>query len=211
MIVVGGGSSTRFGGDKLIVEIAGRPLISHTLDSVVEHVDVCVAVCGPAAAQAVAASHPRVIITPGGSTRTLSELAGLSALGDEAGLIGIHDAARPAVRGSLVDRLFTLAAARGGAVPLVDPGRMILDRRTQQPVGGLRGAQTPQVFRGPDLMAAYARAADAGYDGHDTAEIMQRFAELEIVGVPGDPTNIKVTYPDDLSLVTDLLEGLSRT
>jgi 2-C-methyl-D-erythritol 4-phosphate cytidylyltransferase len=67
-------------------------------------------------------------------------------------------------------------------------------------------AQTPQVFRGEELVAAYMKAARIEYEAQDTAEIAQRFSKLEIKGVLGDPTNIKVTHPADIDLVRPLLE-----
>ncbi|MGD2043988.1 MAG: 2-C-methyl-D-erythritol 4-phosphate cytidylyltransferase [Acidimicrobiia bacterium] len=211
MIIVGGGSSTRFGSDKLLAEVAGRPLIAHTIDAVADHVDSCVVVCRPEILDEVVAIREGIIAAPGGATRTLSEMAGLAALGGEVDLIGIHDAARPAVEGALVDLLFSTAAEQGGAVPVVAPEKVILDRKTHRPAMGLRLAQTPQVFRGPDLMSAYVKAARTGYEAHDTVEVMQRFAGVTIVAVPGDPANVKVTFPEDLDPVSETIRARSRT
>lgn len=211
MIIVGGGSSTRFGSDKLLAEVAGRPLIAHTIEAVVDHVDSCVVVCRHEIIDEIAGLHDRIVVTPGGTTRTSSEMAGLAALGGEVDLIGIHDAARPVVKGLLVDRLFSIAAKQGGAVPVVPPEKVIIDRKTHRPVVGLRRAQTPQVFRGPELMAAYVRAAQADYEGHDTSGVMERFADVTIVAVPGDHANVKVTYPQDIELVGDTIRATSRT
>jgi 2-C-methyl-D-erythritol 4-phosphate cytidylyltransferase len=211
MIVVGGGSSTRFGADKLMVEVDGRPLIAHTIDAVRSHVDICVVVCRREVAPEVSRLRPDVRVAVGGPTRTLSEMSGLAAIGQEVDLIGIHDAARPVVESSMVERLFERAATKGGAVPLSEYQNLILDRRTQAPVAGLHGAQTPQVFRGPELMAAFVRAAEAGFEGHDTVEVVERFSDLTIVAVAGDPGNVKVTYARDLETVRERLSGPSRT
>jgi 2-C-methyl-D-erythritol 4-phosphate cytidylyltransferase len=211
MIVVGGGSSTRFGTNKLLAEVAGRPLIAHTIDAVARHVDRCVVVCRAEITPRVEALSDGVTITQGGVSRTLSEMAGLAALGGEADLIGIHDAARPAVDGDLIDRLFSTAWDHGGAIPLIATEGMIIDRKTHRPVEGLRRAQTPQVFRGPDLMMAYVKAAQAGFEGHDTSEVMEEFSDVTIVGVPGDRANVKVTYPQDLDLVRATLTARSGT
>jgi 2-C-methyl-D-erythritol 4-phosphate cytidylyltransferase len=211
MIIVGGGSSTRFGSDKLLAEVAGRPLIAHTIEAVVGHAHHCVVVCRHEIIDEVAGLDDRIAVTPGGTTRTLSEMAGLAALGGEVDLIGIHDAARPVVKGLLVDRLFSIAAKQGGAVPVVPPEKVIIDRKTHRPALGLHRAQTPQVFRGPELLAAYVRAAQAGYEGHDTSEMMERFSDVTIVAVPGDRANVKVTYPRDLDVVGETIRARSRT
>ena len=211
MIVVGGGSSRRFGSDKLLAEVNGRPLIGHTIDAIAERVDICVVVCGPEVAEALGQSHPDIVVVRGGATRTRSEIEGLAVLGDTPALIGIHDAARPLVSADSTDRLFALAEEHGGAVPVLEAGRVMIDKATRLPVTGLRRAQTPQVFRGPELLAAYDRAARAGFEGHDTVEVVQEYSELEIVAVPGDPSNIKVTFPADLETIRASLAGPSRT
>lgn len=211
MVVVGAGSSTRFGADKLMIEVAGRPLVAHTIDAVVSEVDVCVVVCRPEIVGTISELRPDVAVTVGGATRTASEMAGLAALGGEMDLIGIHDAARPLVTSSTIDRLFRAAEESGGALPLLALDRLLLDRRTHRPVPDLWGAQTPQVFRGPELMGAYVRAARAGFEGHDTVEVVERYSDLTIVGIAGDPANLKVTYPSDLERVEDRLRGASHT
>jgi 2-C-methyl-D-erythritol 4-phosphate cytidylyltransferase len=211
MIVVGGGSSTRFGTDKLMVEVGGRPLIAHTVDAVREYVDVFVVVCRAEVVTTVEGLATGAIVTPGGVTRTLSEMAGLAALGAGFDLIGIHDAARPSPEGATIERLFTIADETGGAVPVIAPERLILDKETLRPVPGLARAQTPQVFRGDDLTSAYLRAARSGFEGHDTHEVMERFGDVTVVAVPGDETNVKVTYPADLETIRDRFRGPSRT
>ena len=211
MVVVGGGSSTRFGTDKLMVEVAGRPIISHAIESVVPHVDVCVVVCRSEIRARVAGLHPGVIVVEGGISRTRSEIAGLAALPNHIDVIGIHDAARPLVSPDTIRYLFETAARRGGAVPLLATTNLVIDRETGHPIVGVRGAQTPQVFRGPELIAAYARASVEDFEGHDTVEVMERFGKVEITAVGGDPDNVKVTYPEDLDVVKTLLEAPFRT
>lgn len=211
MVVVGGGASTRFGGDKLMVDVDGLPLICHTIEAVIGHVDVCVVVCRADISEPVAELRPDVTVTTGGATRTESEMAGLAVIGQEVDLIGIHDAARPLVDGRTIDRLFETAEAAGGAVPLLAHDRLILDRETQLPVTSVLRAQTPQVFRAGDLMTAYSEAAAAGFEGHDTVEVMERFGDVKIIGIDGDPANVKVTYPGDLDRVRERLSGPSHT
>lgn len=211
MIVVGGGSSSRFGSEKLLVEVAGRPLILHTLETVSAHVDTCVIVCRPDLVDTVAGLTPGVVVTSGGATRTRSEMEGIAALGAAHDLVGIHDAVRPVVSGALLEELFAVAAERGGAVPVLAVKGLLVDRTTHNPVSGAVRAQTPQVFRGPELVAAFERAARARFEGHDTVAVVSAHSDLEIVAVPGDTGNVKVTYPGDLERVSQALSGPSRT
>lgn len=198
MVVVAGGSGSRFGSDKLAADIGGRPLVAHTVAAVVPLVDRCILVGRPDSVTWLQSLQLDVEVVPGGATRTHSEMAGLAALGQPPDLIGIHDGVRPLVTRALVEALFQAAAEAGGAVPLVRPRELIVDRSTLRPAGGLCFAQTPQVFRGPELMAAYVGAAQTGFEGRDTAEVVERFGALEIAAVDGDPGNFKVTYPVDL-------------
>ena len=205
MIIVGGGDSSRFGGDKLMTPIAGRPLIAHTVAAVAGSADVCVLVCRQDQADQVIGALPDVLVVVGGPTRTQSEMAGLAALPDEIALIGIHDGARPLVSRPLIELLFETAAKVGGAVPVLEPSRPLVRRSNLGPVPAAV-AQTPQVFRGPALQAAYRMAAAHGFQGHDTAEVVRAFSDLEIAAVNGDPGNLKVTYRSDLDTVRAALD-----
>lgn len=206
MVVVAAGRSVRFGGDKLMTEVAGLPLVAHTVFAVRDHVDRCILVCREDQIPALARLDLGVALVPGGPSRTASEMAGLAAIGDPAGLIGIHDGARPLVSSALIDVLFETAARAGGAVPVVDPSLPLVRKSDLAPVARAVVAQTPQVFRGEQLLAAYVAAAKMGYEAQDTAEIAQRFGNLTIEAVGGEAGNIKVTEPGDIELVRAGLE-----
>lgn len=211
MIVVAGGTATRFGGDKLMTEIGGRPLIAHTVERVAASADITVVATRTDLVEQVKDLDLGVVVTAGGETRTDSELAGLTALGAEFDLIGIHDGARPLVTRELVDLLYRTADDVGGAVPVIDVETPLVERRTLRPVRDAVRVQTPQVFRGPELLAAYVRAAQTAFAGHDTVDVIHQFSDIEIAAVPGDAANIKVTYPQDLDIVRKTLEDPSRS
>lgn len=210
MIVVGGGSSSRFGSDKLMTDVAGQPLIAHTIAALQDHVDVCVLVCRTDQYEDLDSLDLGVGIVVGGATRTDSEMSGLAALGGEYDLIGVHDGARPLISGELIERLFDKADEVGAAVPVLEPDTLLIDRKSLRPVQNATTIQTPQVFTGPALLAAYVRAAQTAFQGHDTVEVVHEFGDLTIAAVPGDPLNIKVTEPADLEKVAEILEGLFR-
>ncbi len=116
----------------------------------------------------------------------------------------IHDGARPLVSAALVRSVLAAARADGGAVPglphddlaVVDGGGHL----TGPARAGLVSVQTPQGFRAAPLLAAYEAAARVGFSGTDTAACVERFADLPVVGVLGDPRNLKITYAHDLAL-----------
>ena len=205
MVIVGAGSSKRFGRDKLLTPVAGLP----SVNTIRPTVDRCVLVHREDQHQRLASLRLDVDLVVGGATRTESEGAGLAALEDEYDLIGIHDAARPLISVGLIEELFDAADESGGAIPVVTPEGPVVDRRTLQPAGKVGAAQTPQVFRSGFLREAFASVPDDGLEAHDTAELVQRHTDCSIAAVRGDPANLKVTYPEDVSLVEELLRRRS--
>ena len=125
----------------------------------------------------------------------------------------IHDAVRPGVSLSLIGRV--CAALRSHAVanvvlPVVDTlievdvdGRMrrVPDRAL------LRRVQTPQGFRAPVLFEAYHRAmADPDFRATDDCSVVFRYCpEIDIALVPGEERNLKLTYPEDLTVLAHYL------
>ena len=194
-----------------MADVADRPLLAHTLDAVSQAADLVVVATREDLVDHVSSFAPGVVVVKGGHTRTDSELAGLTALGREFDLIGVHDGARPLVSPELIETLYKTAHTVGGAVPAQDVQGLVINRLDYQPVDDVVRMQTPQVFRGPELLAGYVKAAQSGFEGHDTVDVIMRFTDLEIEAVQGDPDNIKVTFPEDLEYVRKRLEGPSRS
>ena len=157
------------------------------------------------AVETIASKPSNVVI--GGPSRHLSELAGIRALADliESGaieIVAIHDGARPFLTHDLLNRLLDAAVSHGGAIPGL-PIEAPLYRATSEglrllPSQDLRRVQTPQVFHARVLLEAYQASAAAGFEGVDTAETVERFSDLEVKVIPGDPRNIKITFVEDL-------------
>lgn len=113
-IIVAGGSGTRFGnpGGKLLIEVAGKPLITWTLEAfdAAERVDRIIVVCPFEKAGEIRslAVEPYAISTPvefaqSGAERQDSTRSGLDAAGDEFGIVLVHDAARPLILPETID------------------------------------------------------------------------------------------------------------
>jgi 2-C-methyl-D-erythritol 4-phosphate cytidylyltransferase len=198
MIVVAAGSGTRFAADKMMAPVEGAPLVSLTVRRIRDLVDQCVLVCREEHLGKLRQIELPVELVIGGATRTASEMAGLKSLRGSPDLIGIHDGARPNPSRNLVESLFEVAARVGGAIPVVPPHPLLIDRQTHRPVSGLMAAQTPQVFDGPTLLECYRRAEEEGFVGQDTLDVVSRFSRLPVGAVPGEESNLKVTYPADL-------------
>lgn len=204
MIIVAGGSASRFGSDKLMADVAGRPLIAWTINTILPLVDECVLVTREDQLGSLGAMFPDVTMVVGGQSRTESEMAGIRAVSNSA-LIGIHDGARPAISPDLITTLFEVAALKGGAIPGIAPDGPVIGRGDLVEIPRVRKVQTPQIFWGPELRSAYRAAAESGFVGDDTADVAHNFSYLEISVVAGDPANVKVTLPADLEQVARFL------
>ena len=141
-------------------------------------------------------------VVPGGAERFHSVLAGLATLPDT-GVVGIHDAVRPFPSVETIRRCFDQAQTMGSAVPVVHLKDSI--RRVASHDGSsqaedrsvLRAVQTPQCFDLATLKAAF----DTHYrpEFTDDASVMEA-AGHEVHLCEGDPWNVKVTTPEDLTI-----------
>jgi 2-C-methyl-D-erythritol 4-phosphate cytidylyltransferase len=217
-IVVAAGSSTRFGGaDKVLAPLAGRPVLEYALRMLAAERDVSaiVVVLGQqtlrAGAELAATLGLRdVVLCAGGATRGDSVRAGLRCLDPQIELVAVHDAARPLASAALLRNVVSAARAHGAAVPVLPApdtfGRVDAAGCLQAVVdrANLVAAQTPQVARRAWLEAALASAPDATDEG--TALLLSGYP---VATVPGERHNLKLTWPDDLSLAEALLAARS--
>lgn len=216
ILIVAGGRGTRMGGPqpKQFLELAGRPVLMHTLEAfdrwdasarliVVlpeDQIDTWKRLCE---AHVFGRIH-RVVA--GGETRFHSVRNGLGAVASN-GLIAVHDGVRPLVAPSVIAACFAAAADGGAAVPVVpvvesvrevdaDGGSRPVDRTR------LRVVQTPQVFRADVLRAAYRLPYDPRFT--DDASVVEA-SGVAVRLVPGNRENIKLTTPMDLLLAEQLM------
>ena len=216
ILIVAGGRGTRMGGPqpKQFLELAGRPVLMHTLEAfdrwdasarliVVlpeDQIDTWKRLCE---AYVFGRIH-RVVA--GGETRFHSVRNGLGAVASN-GLIAVHDGVRPLVAPSVIAACFAAAADGGAAVPVVpvvesvrevdaDGGSRPVDRTR------FRVVQTPQVFRADVLRAAYCLPYDPRFT--DDASVVEA-SGVAVRLVPGNRENIKLTTPMDLLLAEQLM------
>jgi 2-C-methyl-D-erythritol 4-phosphate cytidylyltransferase len=220
-IVPAAGSGSRFGAEKpkQYLDLLGRPLIFHTLAALtahplIERVWVVLAPDDPYWPRADwQALGPKLeTLRCGGATRADSVRNGLRAASMVAAdddWILVHDAARPCLTATLLDRLIEQLADDpvGGllAVPVADTlKRADAGQRVAATVARdhLWQAQTPQMFRYGQLQSAL----------ENNAAVTDEAGAIEAAGlaprlVAGDMTNLKVTYPADLALAALILRA----
>lgn len=228
VVILAAGSGSRVGAEinKVLLPLHGLPLVAWSVRTVLDvpGVDPVVVVCRAGERADVAAAltpvigDREVLLIDGGTTRQASEQAALDLLAPrvaEGGIdvIAIHDGARPLATVDLFERTLATARAYGGAVPVVDlPGLLPREAAGVPAPGGpgtrLVGVQTPQAFRAAPLLAAYAAATAAGFDGTDTAAAFTRFSPeeaLSVRAVASGPRNLKVTWAEDVAVAERLL------
>jgi len=207
LIVVAGGASRRFGSDKMMLEIEGRPLFIHSLERLASAAGRTVLVAPPGRETEFRAAllrhlpNPEVTIVPGGPSRPESVRNGfLAARPAPDELVAIHDAARPFASAQLLSALCRRAAEVGGAVPgfpqndaqkRVDENGLIVDDLPRENVWNVG---TPQVFRAALLEKVFAAAPDPLC--LDDAQAVRRVGGRVAV-LPAEAPNPNITRPSD--------------
>jgi len=146
-----------------------------------------------------------VRLVEGGDSRQHSVENALTTLDAGTTLVAVHDAVRPFIEHSVLDKVFAEAADTGaaivGIVP-VDTVKQVHRNKIRQtiPRERLILAQTPQVFRFDLLTQAFAKAREDGFSGTDESSLVERLEQVEVSVVPGSDRNIKITKPSDMDL-----------
>ena len=217
VIIVAGGSGTRLGADrpKQFLTVGGKEILVHTLERflhalsgtqskiVVVLPEVWIEEWREIAARHGLSDSP--IVCAGGSSRIGSVRNGLAALG-ECDLVAVHDGVRPFVSAEMIERGFEVAEEFGSAIPVVEvvdtirkvgaEGSEIVDRSE------LRAVQTPQIFDGEVLRAAYASCRSERYT--DDASVVEA-AGYKVALEEGERENFKITTPLDITLARAII------
>ena len=214
-IVPAAGSSTRMGGqDKLLADLCGAPVLMRTLCAIdkTELVDEIIVATRQDLLLTVAdlcsrcGLHKPVKVVLGGPTRARSVLAAAVEANPKAGLLAVHDAARPLVDPAEFDEIISFACRTNAAAPAVPVTDTI---KTADPTDGrvlstpdrstLFAVQTPQVME-----ASLLKAIDAGVELTDDCSAVERLGK-EVYLATGSRENIKITTPLDLLIAEAIL------
>ena len=213
LVVVAAGQGQRLGAGKpkAFVDLVGRPLLTHAIESIIALPDLAQLIIAVPESHLVEAAEigAELIadlpisfeVVLGGETRQASIANALAELAAESEIVLVHDAARALAPTSLFakvadsvrkNKISSLPVMRVvDTIKRID-GDTILETVDREV---LRSAQTPQGFVTSDLVAAYA-AAQADYT--DDAALMQA-AGHRILAVDGDERAFKITTPADLA------------
>jgi 2-C-methyl-D-erythritol 4-phosphate cytidylyltransferase len=228
-VVLAAGLGTRVGtdGNKAYLPLAGRSMMSWSLDALTRIPDITRTVLvfrrgeRELAERTVAAelSDATVEFVEGGESRHASELNVLRYLAAdiEAGSIDvvlIHDAARPMAGPDMFVTAVTVAREFGGAIPALPLADVVRSGpnglECASGAAGLVRVQTPQAFRALPLLQAYRAAERERFEGTDTSSCVEKYVDLEVRTFGGQELNLKVTYAHDIAVAERLLTGERR-
>jgi 2-C-methyl-D-erythritol 4-phosphate cytidylyltransferase/2-C-methyl-D-erythritol 2,4-cyclodiphosphate synthase len=204
-IIAAGGSGKRLVSavPKQLLDVAGKTLLQHCIDAFRTHPGVDeVIVAVPAE---VLNAPPRwlagVHLVAGGERRQDSVANAFAAVGADAEIVLVHDAARPFVTDEVISRAIQGAVAHGAAivaVPVSDTVKRVEDEMIVEtlPREEIFLAQTPQAFR-RDVLGAAIDAGRTLETATDEAMLAER-AGHRVHVVAGDAANVKITTAGDL-------------
>ena len=216
VVAAGRGSRMGAGVNKVLLPLAGEPVIVHTVRAL--------ASSGLFGLIAVAAGRGemdemrrvftdaglQVTLCEGGADRQESVYRGLQALPADTGLVAIHDGARPLVTREIIAASLESASLRGSgvaAVPLKDTVKVVTaeGRVIETPNrDAMRAVQTPQSFRYSEILAAHAAHAADSRRATDDAALIELGGEAVYL-TQGSPENIKLTTPEDVETAAGIL------
>ncbi len=224
VVLVAAGRGERAGspleGPKQYRLIDGEPVITRSIQAFIKHPRVreIVAVihaddlalfrrCWPQADE-------RVRFVLGGETRQASTRLGLLTLRENPPrYVMIHDAVRPFVDRTLLDRIAENLSDDTGVVPALPVTDTIKRRNSKGLVSGtvsrnnLFTAQTPQAFSYLRIIDAHEEAFQSEIqDFTDDASIAE-FTGMAVKLVEGSPDNIKLTFKRDIEMADLKLKG----
>ena len=223
VVLLAGGVGSRLGLDvpKQLVEIAGAPILEHTLRVFESHPDVdeVLVLMAPGHLDAVrtvvaAGSYAKVSrVLEGAATRSGTSVRALEAITHEDCKVLLHDAVRPLVTPRIVADCFRALDDDDAVVAAIATADTVVEVTADGTIAAaprrstLRRVQTPQGFRIGTIRDAYARAAaDPAFEATDDCTVVLRYLpDVPIRLVPGDERNLKVTGPVDLHLADMLL------
>lgn len=217
-LILAGGTGTRLGVDipKQYIEINGRPIIAYSMDTFFDSEKVdAVWIVADAFWQEFIEKQVKTqqnkekfkgFARPG-ANRQISIYSGLQEMQSETkpdDLVIIHDAARPCLTKKLLQECICAAEGHDGVLPVLAMKDTVYYSEDGVHVSGLLqrsnvlAGQAPEVFRyGKYLEANQALLPEKILQVNGSTEPAV-LAGMDIVTIPGDEKNYKVTTQEDL-------------
>lgn len=218
-VIVAGGSGKRMGIEtpKQFLELAGKPVLMHTIERFKEYDESIeiITVLPENQLRHWAELQKRYgfeipnTLVKGGAHRFSSVKRGLEFV-DGPGFVAIHDGVRPLVSVETIKRCFDAAMESGSGIPVISPSDSIrlIENDGNTPVNrmNVKIIQTPQVFDITLIKKAYRQEYQTAFT--DDATVLESTGK-KIRLVDGNRENVKITNPEDLFIAQTLLPFIS--
>ena len=192
---------------KQYLPLLGKTILEHTVSLFLEHHQIDKIVIAVSAEDSYYQAldllrSPKIQFVLGGETRANSVFNALQTIDEDAWVL-VHDAARPCLKLSDLDKLLQIKNEQGAilATPAIDTMKRAEngvishteDRST------LWHALTPQFFPVKQLKHALHHAFEKGESVTDEASAMELMGYHPLL-IAGRSDNLKITRPEDLAL-----------
>ena len=220
ILASGKGERMNCGFPKQFAEIKGKTIIERSIEAFEknENVDEIIVVSEPSTIEKIKEivnknNYKKVTkIVPGGAVRAESSSHGVGEVAVDDAKVLIHDAARPLVTQRIIndcisalDSCDAVHTAIKATDTIIEADNGVMKAATER--SRMMQVQTPQGFRASTIKKAHSLAKKEGFAGAtDDCGIVFRYGLSEIRIVEGDRTNIKITYPEDITIAEMFVE-----
>ena len=221
-IVMAAGKGTRIGGDmpKQYMDLKGKPVLYYPLRAMQESfIDEIIVVVGKGDEAYVRenivdkyAFSKVTEVVSGGKERSDSVYEGLKRVKEpKASYVYIQDGARPMLNGNILERVrqdveqygASIAAVRAKDTIKIGADGFVKETPDRSDVWVV---QTPQAFKGDELLAAYEKMRGSGeVKVTDDASVMEAYGHRAVHIAEGDYRNIKITTVEDFTLAEEFI------
>ena len=207
-IITAAGSGRRFGEAKQFKKLHGKPLYQYSLDTFIKSrlFDEIILVIPNSNQEKVQKEIKRkyssqVSLVIGGPDRQDSVKNAIQNSNPNIDLVVIHDAARPFITTTLIEKCISACETSDGAIIAMQPHDTIKfskDNIVEKTIdrSNIWMAQTPQAFNKRKILEAYSSSDFDDLIVTDESSLMEKLG-FKIMIVPGTGKNFKITTFDD--------------
>jgi len=219
LLITAGGASVRFGRNKLLEVVCGKPVILHTITAFsnvkVSQIVITVSeelkkeLLGMIESDSVL-KNMKIKLVNGGKTRQESVFNGLQALDKDTEMVIIHDGARPLVSENVIEKCVKKALETRAAIVAVKAVDTIKEVNSDGLIistpnrENLRCVQTPQVFDYNLILDAHKKLEGEAFS--DDAGVLEKLG-VPVYVTEGEYSNIKITTPSDVEVLENYLKN----
>lgn len=218
-IITCAGNHSRFGSNKLLANLGGKPVFIRTLEQFdkVKKIDEIIVPVRKSDRKIyqklIKKERLKAKLVEGGEQRYVSAYNGLKLSKGE--FIIIHDGARPLVPVWLINKIVKEVKKYQAVMAAVEVHTCVkyvegLWVKKCLPRAKTWLGQTPQAFKKEIILQAYEKAIkEKEFNGMDDCELVSNLG-IKVKIVPGDWQNIKITVPFDFLIARQLLRRIRK-